>query len=318
METQENTWAVVLAAGEGRRLSAAVRQWFGHNRPKQFCAFGDSKPMVEQAVERASTVAPLERILTIIGHDQIQFIPKGAQLGRLIKQPENRGTAAGILFPVAHIRSLDPSATVVILPSDHFISPLRVFSNLLRLAIDETNRRPERVILLAAKAQSPETDYGWIEATAFSNSAGISPVLNFREKPRIEEAVSLFARGGLWNTLIMVAKVSALWSLARRTLPQWTRHFDEFSLRIGSIEEESSIETLYQNLETADFSKEILEPSVESVDVLPLSGVTWSDWGRPERITYTLTQLGLHAPGEKNNGPHRQFIGRSQRVARFS
>jgi mannose-1-phosphate guanylyltransferase len=40
----------------------------------------------------------------------------------VLTQPENRGTAAAILFAAQWIEAQDPRATVVFFPSDHFIS----------------------------------------------------------------------------------------------------------------------------------------------------------------------------------------------------
>ena len=311
-------WAIILAGGEGRRLSGAVRKWFGHDYPKQFCAFYGSKTMVEQTVERTRPVASLEHVLTIVGKDQIRFIPQGARLGRLIKQPKNRGTAAGILFSTAHVLKSDPYATVVILPSDHFITPSQEFSNLLRVAIQATDLRQERVILLAAHAEGPETDYGWIEASSPIHSSGLSPVSSFREKPVANEALALFMRGGLWNTMITVAKVSALWSLARKSLPNLTRRFDELLPSLGSKNEMSAINAMYQDIDSNDFSKEILEPNAKQVDALPLSGITWNDWGRPERIIETLARFNLPASWERTYESNRPLVGRSPRFASFT
>jgi mannose-1-phosphate guanylyltransferase len=40
---------------------------------------------------------------------------------RVLVQPEDRGTAAGIFFPAHWIDSQDTDAVVAVFPSDHFI-----------------------------------------------------------------------------------------------------------------------------------------------------------------------------------------------------
>ena len=37
-------------------------------------------------------------------------------------QPENRGTAAGILYPLLRLAELAPEASVALFPSDHHVS----------------------------------------------------------------------------------------------------------------------------------------------------------------------------------------------------
>ena len=318
MET--TPWSIVLAAGEGSRLSSAIKNWFGRECPKQFCALGGSQTMVEKTVSRALDISSLNQILTIVGKSQSSFIPPRAKLGRIIKQPRNLGTGIGILYSLAHILPRDPQATVAILPSDHFVAPKRVFSKFLRLAVRSVKDNPQNPLLLAALATRPETDYGWIET---GNPVNYSPVLSvsrFREKPPTEEASRLWNRGALWNTMITVSKAKTLWELARTVKPDLIRHFEEIvpSLHSGIPEEEA--ESFYQRISPLDFSKDILEANAPQINVLPMRGVVWSDWGRPERILEITRQFGLPSPASTGGfyELNRTFRERSRRVKSFA
>jgi hypothetical protein len=44
---------------------------------------------------------------------------------------------------------------------------------------------------------------------------------------------------------------------------------------------------------SCDFSREILQRTTERDAVIPMKDVLWCDWGRPERIQATLTQLKM-------------------------
>src|ERR671923_94842 len=43
-------------------------------------------------------------------------------LVRPVVQPANRGTALGVLYPALLVAHRDPSATVAVFPSDHFVA----------------------------------------------------------------------------------------------------------------------------------------------------------------------------------------------------
>ncbi len=313
-------WSIVLAAGEGNRLKPAIKSWFGRECPKQFCALGGSKTMVEKTVRRALGISPLPQILTIVGKHQTPFIPAHAELGRIIEQPQNLGTGIGILYCLAHILPKNPEATVAILPSDHFVAPRHSFSRLLRSAIRSINENPDKLLLLAAPATSPEPDYGWIEIRADASSAQILPVSRFREKPSLEEARQLWSRGALWNTMITVAKAKTLWELSRQAAPGVIRHFEEASSALGLGISPEKAENFYKRLSPLDFSKDILEINAHRISVLPMRGVVWSDWGRPERILEIIRQFGLPSPIPKRRvyEPHRTFEERTRRVKSFA
>lgn len=318
MET--TPWSIVLAAGEGSRLSSAIKNWFGRECPKQFCALGGSQTMVEKTVRRALDISSLSQVLTIVGKSQSSFIPPHAQLGRVIKQPRNLGTGIGILYCLAHILPRDPEAIVAILPSDHFVAPKRIFSKFLRLAIRSVKDNPQNPLLLAALATRPETDYGWIETGSAVNYSPVLSVSRFREKPPTEEAFRLWGRGALWNTMITVSKAKTLWGLARAVKPDLIRHFEEMFPSLHSEIPEEEAENFYQSISPLDFSKDILEANARQINVLPMRGVVWSDWGRPERILEITRQFGLPSPASTGGSYelNRTFRERPRRVKSFA
>lgn len=64
MDNRENLWAIVLAAGNGRRLAPFLRRR-GHQRPKQFCAILGQRTMLEHTWKRVEMIVPRERVLTV-------------------------------------------------------------------------------------------------------------------------------------------------------------------------------------------------------------------------------------------------------------
>ena len=131
-----STWALVLAAGEGSRLRALTTT-NGVAVPKQFCSLHDGPSLLQEALHRAEAVAPRQRICTIVAEQHRRWwqgplwsLPSQ----NIIVQPENRGTAAGLLLPLLHIEARDPQARVVVLPSDHYVRDEATLARSLRNA----------------------------------------------------------------------------------------------------------------------------------------------------------------------------------------
>lgn len=291
-------WGIVLAGGEGERLKPLIRQWLGHEKPKQFCALTSERTLLEETLDRVSGLVPRERLLTIIGRRHRGYLNGcAARAGRLVLQPAGRETAPGIYLPAAHVLRADPSATVIIFPSDHFVSSGPAFSACVRKAAAMAERRPEQLVLLAAVPDGPEEDYGWIEPDrSWSTAAGAMKVSRFREKPGAQEAVRMFNDGCLWNTMIMAVKVRTLWDMGRACLPEMMEHFDALLPSLDTPGESDALAETYRRLGRYNFSRDIVERLPERVMVLPMDGVEWSDLGRPARIREIRGRLGREWP----------------------
>ena len=303
-------WAIILSGGNGNRMRALIEGWLGENRPKQYCAFVGTRTMLQHTVDRATAVIDPERIVTVIGPGHRAFLDhalRRALPGHVIEQPLDRGTAAGIFVAAAHIQKQDPQATVLILPSDQFVYPESRFLRHLTQACEQAERFDDQLILLGAIPNRPETDYGWLES-AFRwqdcvwNNRDRNPisVKRFHEKPHKLLAERLLSHGCLWNTMVMAVKLQMLWTLGRRYLIEMMECFETHrrvleSFYKGWVPMEHEMEALthtYQYMKQADFSRDVLEQAEGCCGVLPLEGIDWCDWGRPERVQETLDRHG--------------------------
>lgn len=298
-------WVIVLAGGEGDRMRALVRGWLGQHRPKQYCNFIGRRSMLEHTLTRAATVIPSSRILTVIGKGHRTFLQQLPPLpGRVIEQPERRDTVAGILLPLTYVLASDPDATVLLFPSDHFVFPESEFTRTAQRAAGFAERFPTRLILLGAIPDAPENDYGWVETGPFLDKGSeLAQVTRFYEKPSPAEAKGYYREGLLWNTLVIAAKAAALWSLAEDLLPHIARRFNAFRrfLELASRglslpgAEKKALGELYEDMGSANFSRDILQQAPRHALLLPLRDVQWSDWGRPARVLETCRLLGKQA-----------------------
>lgn len=286
-------WTVVLAGGEGKRLQPLTRALYGTALPKQFAVLSGELSLLQATVERAACLVPLRRVLVIVCAAHEQLASKQLERYRgveLMVQPRNLDTAPGILLPLSRILSKDPSARVVILPSDHHLSEPAPFVRAIRLAAEASREESDGLTLLGAVPESPETEYGWIvPGPALRDShREVRPVERFVEKPPEALARRLFEGGGLWNTFVSAGTASAYWALASRHLPGLTADLESHA-RIGDLTEAArALEVIYSRTASVNFSRAILERALD-LRVVPVAASGWSDWGSPQRVLRSLT-----------------------------
>jgi mannose-1-phosphate guanylyltransferase len=301
MRSGASLWPIVLAGGEGRRMQAFIRSWLGEERPKQYCTFVGRRSMLSHTWDRARAIARPGHVITVLGRGHRRFVAEMEEPppGTVIEQPADRGTAPGVFLPTALVATRDPSATVVVMPSDHFIHSAAAFTTLVEAACRQAAEQPGQLVLLGATALWPETDFGWILPAPPRQALSLHRVGGFEEKPDHERAERLLARGGLWNTMIVAARADTLWRLGQQLLPEMMRPFDALLRELrrlagepSSTEIAGAISRAYAQMPHADFSRDLLQRCPEAALVLPLGNVEWSDWGRPERVTESLRRLG--------------------------
>ncbi len=299
-----NSWAIVLAGGEGTRIQPLIERCLGFACPKQYFAFCGKRSMLEHTLDRAVELVGPERVMTVIGSGHRRYLENQRIQGLVIEQPVSRGTGAGVFLPASHILARDPDATVMIFPSDHFVCPRTEFLEQVDRARYYADHIDERMILFGAVPDVPETDYGWVQpgiklqGSNGKNQLVIHEVTSFHEKPCADEARKCFDKGYLWNTMIIVTKIRSLFKLGKRLLPEVTGRFESFHRMLTGNrahkkrDEDGSLVKLYHSIPSFDFSSSLLTKAATQLAVMKLQGVTWSDWGRPERVFESLHRIG--------------------------
>ncbi len=217
-------------------------------------------------------------------------------------QRGNRGTLPAILCSLARLIKLTgqefgSQAVVGIFPSDHYYSRERIFIKGVRSAFEYAESNPNSVILLGAEAQIPETNFGYIEPAPVMegrSKRGLMSVRRFWEKPSLDVARGLVSRGCVWNTFVMVGRVGAFLGLIQETVPELHHAFEP--LMHGQSPEEDAIESIYDSIPSADFSKLVLSAGSTRLADLNLGDVGWSDLGDPQRLIETLSRHGIRNP----------------------
>jgi mannose-1-phosphate guanylyltransferase len=285
----------VLAAGEGRRLRSLTTDASGMTVPKQFCSLRGGPSLLHEALQRAGTLAARGQICALVARQhtrwwsgQVDVLPPA----NLIVQPENRGTAIGILLALLHVVERDPSAIVVLLPSDQHVDNEAVMYVALERSVDIVRERRSKIVLLGIAPEEPDTELGYIVPAGYGMD-GLSAVTRFVEKPKTSQARALIERGALWNTFIMTARALSLLEL----FTGYDRHLVERMLRAvrrdgraADARTPSAIAALYPTLPTIDFSQHVATGREKALTVLRVPSCGWSDLGTPRRVTLERQQ----------------------------
>jgi mannose-1-phosphate guanylyltransferase len=291
-------WSVVLAGGEGQRMQSLIKRWLGNGRAKQYCTFVGTRSMFQHTLDRADMLIPPARRVSVVArshHAEVSRQIERRHPGKILFQPANRDTAAGVFLALTHVRARDPHAIVTVFPSDHFIFPDSSFIMAIRSAVRAVDTWPERIVLLGAAPDRPETDYGWIKPSTelgLCHGRIVRAVGAFMEKPNAELARKAMEEGALWNTFVFVARVETLWNLGWQCFPQLVYQFERLKTAIGGGMEKSIFDEIYRSMPAHNFSSDLLAQVTERVAVMELRDVVWCDWGRPERIAGVLEALG--------------------------
>jgi len=289
MEPFRSRWAILLAGGEGTRLQALTRTPQGLAVPKQYCSFQGGRTLLQVSLERAKRVAPPDHVIPIVAAHHAEWWEGELSefpVENVVVQPENKGTAPGILLPLLTILRRWRRPAVVILPTDHYVDEEGVLRDAIDRACEALEPRDDRVILLGMKPEGPAADYGWILAGA-ADSNGLRTITETAEKPDASDAARLYRMGGLWNTFILVARGEALLRLYQDSQPLLVKLFSSTMRHHGW--NLATLRNLYAALPALDFSRDLLARAGDRLRVLPVRGCGWTDLGTPDRLMRWLS-----------------------------
>jgi mannose-1-phosphate guanylyltransferase len=297
-----DSWAVVLAGGEGVRLRPLVRSALGDERPKQYVPIFGGRTLLGQTLDRVGIGFAVNRTIVVTMERHAEYTAgelTGAPYPHNFAQPADRGTAAAILAPTSEIARRDPDATVAVFPSDHYIPSDDAFMAHVAEVGAWIDAHPARIVLLGAQPTEPEVEYGWIEPGEKLGDVTTGPiraVRHFWEKPSLARAERCLRAGHLWNTSVVIGKAEALLKAGRRGAPEIIDALAEAvpSAEIG--DHARALQHAYERMPKANFSRSVLEACPDSLAVARLPRLAWTDLGSPRRVIELMDRLGIRPP----------------------
>jgi mannose-1-phosphate guanylyltransferase len=307
-------WAIVLAGGDGTRLSSLTTTEDGVAVPKQFWSLRGGPTLLEETMQRAQRIAPRERICAVVAasHRPWWSTPlSGLSSENVLAQPRNRGTGIGILWPLAHIVERESDARVALLPSDHHVYDEAVLAHAIECAFRATDQRRDAIVMLGMTPDKIDPELGYI-VPGEADGVQVHHVERFVEKPPAVLAQQLIARGALWSTFIIVARVSALVEIFESRWPAAWAALRTLARSVRAKNDDVDlIHDVYDRLPHVDFSHEVIAANTSRMRVLAVPECGWNDLGTPGRVVETLHRLernghcparpsGYRSPGSRS------------------
>ncbi len=281
--------ALLLAGGDGTRLHDLTREVYGSPIPKQYCRFYNNTSLLEATLARTGLFTSGENIHIILNRDhvglamdQIQELPET----NIFIQPANRDTGPGLIFSLMRLKMKRPEATVAVFPTDHYVDNDPVFIGHTFRATRLVTRMPDKIAILGIAPDRPETGYGYLlPDSPVRRCEKTYHVKAFIEKPNLSAACKIMALGGLWNTFVMVFKLSRMLDILERLVPDSFYAMKELALSPRRAAE------VYQDIDSWNFSTQVLTRIPQHIIMLEIDDVAWSDWGTRESIERTYREL---------------------------
>jgi mannose-1-phosphate guanylyltransferase len=279
---ESRLWAVILAGGAGTRLVGLTG-----GVPKQFWQPSGAPSLLEQTLARLTTLVPADRCVIVIDAAQHEFVSRCALGGaRVVAPPENRGTAAAVLYGLLSVLTIDPQAVVLITPADHGVVNPSLFLSALRKGVRHVTASGG-VVLFGVGPSMAHTDHGWIAVAPGAQPSQVQRVAAFVEKPGLATARELLQLGALVNTMVIAARARTLLQVCREQLPDLTGCFVG-ALTLPPDTRDAVVRARYPFLAKRDFSRDVLTGADGLLVYRIPAEAGWSDLGTPDRVAKWL------------------------------
>lgn len=291
---KQRTYCVIMAGGIGSRFWPLSTE----ECPKQFLdILGIGKTLIQQTFDRFLPICPPENFIIVTSEEHKELVKEQLPQishNQILSEPARRNTAPCIAYANAHIRKKDPSALIIVAPSDHLITNEDVFRENILKGIEFVDKQ-EALLTLGIKPHRPETGYGYIQVGKQTdpNFKQFSTVKTFTEKPNLELATIFYESGEFfWNSGIFIWSLKAIDSAFKTYLNEVQQLFENIDHAILTPKEKEFVDTAYLSCKSVSIDYGVMEKA-KNVYVQTVN-FGWSDLG-------TWTSLHEHSTKDEEN-----------------
>ncbi|WP_085808864.1 mannose-1-phosphate guanylyltransferase/mannose-6-phosphate isomerase [Sphingomonas sp. TZW2008] len=265
---------VILSGGSGTRLWPMSTP----ERPKQMLALTAEQTMLQLTAARAvgerfdAPIVVANARHTELIEDQLAAI--GVRPQALILEPVGRNTAPAIAL--AALAAPDPSAPLLVMPSDHVIGDVAAFQQAIEAALPLVE--DGWLVTFGITPDAPETGYGYIKVGA-PIASGVHRVDRFVEKPPRDVAEAMLASGDhAWNGGIFLFRADAF-------LDALAQH------------EPTMLDAVRRSLAQGDRSGSRLHPAAAAFAEAPSESIDYAVMEKADRVAVVPVAMGWNDVG---------------------
>jgi mannose-1-phosphate guanylyltransferase len=291
--------AVIMAGGSGTRFWPESRA----DRPKQLLALVGDRSLIEDTVDRLEGLVPPARTLVVTSvrleaavRRQLPQLPAS----QIIGEPCKRDTAPCIGLAALLISHDDPDATLVVMPSDHAISPVGEFRQAVSKAARLVEQSPDRIVTFGIRPTYPAESFGYIERGAPLGEPGAFAVARFREKPPLAVAQEYLTAGNFyWNSGIFIWKARTILAALEEHEPEMIGHLKAIAATAGSSDFAAAFAREFAAIRGKSIDYAVMEKATNVAMIE--APFTWDDVGSWHAIARLR---GTDAAGNTISGKH--------------
>lgn len=266
---------VILCGGSGTRLWPLSRT----AHPKQFVEFEGGKTLFQCTVERTELLLGAQVPIVVCNKGHMYFVRQNlADLGQdstLIMEPEAKNTAPAIALAALVALKQNSDATLLVLPSDHVINGMEEFQTAVSNAMELA--KSNLLVTFGIVPSEPATGFGYIEEGNPIDKYGFW-VKQFVEKPQLEKAQSMLAKGGFyWNSGMFVFKAQAF-------IDELKVYAPEMYERVCEALEKGSYNQIGQN-------SLLIRPNAESFHLCPSDSIDYAVMEKTRKVSVVPLNL---------------------------
>lgn len=294
---QDDRYAIIMAGGRGERFWPLSRT----QTPKQLLPLLGKRSLLQQTVERVLPLIPWKNILVITNaaqatgiRRQLPKLPKD----NLIVEPVGRDTCAAVTLGAAIAGARSPTATMAVLPADHYLPDPADFQRVLADALDLA-RRGRVIVTIGIRPTEPATGYGYIrigdplpppeEAGAYATT--FFKAEQFVEKPNYDKALEYLESGHYrWNAGMFIWSFVTLTEGLEQHVPEMADACQRWFKAAGTPRLPRLLAKDYPQLKKISVDYALMEKSRNTV--VASGNFLWDDLG-------SWTALARHLPADE-------------------